>query len=155
MADRADWERRVRGEGCPMDAPRPDSNDSWDLVAKLGVSSLYLAANQTYRGQCVLIFDPRHAARVDELRAEEWAELAADLFAAQGAVMRACRPDHLNLESLGNVVPHLHWHVVPRYLGDARWGDPIWLTEPAKMRDTRLPPAERAALIEALRRELR
>ena len=60
---RQDWQRRVRGEACPMDAPRPDSNDSWDLIAKLSVSSLYLSKDQTYRGRCVVIFDLRHAAR--------------------------------------------------------------------------------------------
>ena len=154
MSSREDWERRVRGDGCPMDAPRPDSTDSWDLIARLGISSLYLAKNQTYRGQCVLIFDPRHAARPDQLEPQEWAQFCADLFAAQGAVMRALRPEHVNIESLGNVVPHLHFHVVPRYLGDARWGDPIWTTVVADMRDTRLAPADRSALIDALRAAL-
>jgi diadenosine tetraphosphate (Ap4A) HIT family hydrolase len=152
---RDDWQRRVGGEGCAMDAPRPDSSDSWDLIAKLSVSTLYLAKNQTYRGQCVLIFDLRHAARPDQLDAREWAQLCADLYAAEGAVVRALRPDHVNLESLGNVVPHLHWHVVPRYLDDARWGDPIWLSNVAEMRDTRLDPAERTTLIALLRAELR
>ena len=67
---------------------------------------------------------------------------------------RALRPDHINLESLGNVVPHLHFHVVPRFLGDARWGAPIWLTAVADMLETRLEPGERAALIESLRKAL-
>jgi hypothetical protein len=58
-----DWRARVSGLGCPLDAPRPESNDYWDLIATLSVSSLYLAKNQTYRGQCQLIFDPRHVAR--------------------------------------------------------------------------------------------
>jgi len=154
VTDKAAWERSVRGVDCPMDAPRPDTNDAWDLVAKLSVSSLYLAKNQTYRGQCVLIFDPRHAARPDQLEPREWAAFCADLFAAQSAVMRALRPDHINLESLGNVVPHLHFHVVPRYLGDARWGAPIWLSSVADMLETRLEPGERAALIESLRKAL-
>jgi len=148
------WERSVRGVACPMDAPRPDSNDAWDLIAKLRVSSLYLAKNQTYRGQCVLVFDPRHAARPDELTAQEWAAFCADLYAAQAAVMRALRPDHINIESLGNVVPHLHWHVVPRYHGDPRWGAPIWLSSIADMPETRLEPRDRAALLEALRKAL-
>jgi hypothetical protein len=57
--DKTQWELLVGGAGCPMDAPRPASNDFWDLVAQLSVSSLYLAKNQTYRGQCSLIFDLR------------------------------------------------------------------------------------------------
>jgi len=102
----------------------------------------------------VLIFDPRHAARPDELSPQEWSAFSADLFAAQGAVMRALRPDHINLESLGNVVPHLHWHIVPRYLGDPRWGAPIWLSAVADMQETRLESRDRAALLETLRKAL-
>jgi hypothetical protein len=57
--DRTAWQKLVEGVDCWMDVPRPESNDFLDLVAPLTVSSLYLAANQTYRGQCMLIFDPR------------------------------------------------------------------------------------------------
>jgi diadenosine tetraphosphate (Ap4A) HIT family hydrolase len=146
-----DWDRRVRGHGCPLDAPRALSNDHWDLVAPLAVSSLYLSTNQTYRGQCQLIFDPRHVARIDQLTPDEWARLTGDLFRAHQAVMDITRPDHINVESLGNVVPHLHWHIIPRYRDDGRWGEPIWRTPLDTMPDTRLAPGDRAALIDALR----
>ena len=149
--DRSNWDARVAGSGCPLCAPRPESNAHWDLIAPLSISSLYLAKNQTYRGQCQLIFDDRHAARVDQLTPHEWTSLATDLFAAQNAIMRAVHPDHLNIESLGNVVPHLHWHVIPRYVGDARWGEPIWTTPLSAMPDSRLSDADRAALIVRIR----
>ncbi len=147
----SEWQAKVRGAGCTLCAPRPDSNAEWDLVARLAISSLYLAKNQTYRGQCVLIFDPRHAARPDELSREEWAALSADLHRANQAVMRAVKPAHVNLASLGNVAPHLHWHVIPRQLADPRWGAPVWTSD---MPDTRLPESERAALLAALRESL-
>lgn len=153
MADPT-WESRVAGDGCPLDAPRPISNEHWDLVAPLSVSSLYLAKNQTYRGQCQLVFDPRHVARMDQLSREEWTALAADLYLAQQAVMRAVRPDHLNVESLGNIVPHLHWHIIPRYKDDPMWGAPVWTTPLASMRDTRLTDGDREELLAALRRAL-
>jgi diadenosine tetraphosphate (Ap4A) HIT family hydrolase len=149
-----DWHARVSGDGCRLDAPRPDSNDVWDLIARLPVSSLYLAKNQTYRGQCQLVYDPRHVARLDELTPDEWLAMAADLHSAQTAVIRAVNPDHVNVESLGNVVPHLHWHIVPRYVGDARWGEPIWMSPLSAMPDHRLGQGDRAALIAAIRREL-
>ena len=151
---RQDWQRRVRGEACPMDAPRPDSNDSWDLIAKLSVSSLYLSKDQTYRGRCVVIFDLRHAARPDELTLDEWNAFCADLYAGEQAVMRVVKPDHVNIESLGNVVPHLHWHILPRTLDDPRWGSPIWLSSLADMRELRLEPREQAELVAALRAAL-
>ena len=139
---------------CPLCTPRPSSNEHWDFVSQLSVSSLYLPTNQTYRGQCVLVFDSRHVARVDELTAEEWRALAADLFLAQGAVARVAGPDHMNIESLGNVVAHLHWHIIPRYRNDPRWGQPIWTTPLDAMIDTPLAAAERDALLLELRRAL-
>ena len=138
-----------------MDAPRPESNDFWDLVAPLSVSSLYLVKNQTYRGQCSLIFDVRHAARPDQLSADEWAAFCADLYTAQRAVVTVTRPDHVNVESLGNVVPHLHWHIIPRYVGDPRWGMPIWTTPLAAMPDTRLEAGEHEAFLRQLRAALK
>jgi diadenosine tetraphosphate (Ap4A) HIT family hydrolase len=145
------WQTRVAGAACPLCAPRPESNDHWDLVAPLTASSLYLSKNQTYRGQCQLVFDRRHAARLDQLTEDEYGTFAGDLFLAQHAVMKAVRPDHVNVESLGNVVPHLHWHIVPRYIGDARWGMPIWTTPLSDMPDRRLEDADREALIAAIR----
>jgi len=148
------WQEKVRGVQCPLCAPRPESGPEWDFVAKLEAASLYLAANQTYRGQCLLIFDSRHVARPDELSAGEWEALSRDLREAAKAVVRAVRADHLNLESLGNVVPHVHWHVIPRFVGDARWGAPVWTSELANMKDTRLEPRERAELVARLREAL-
>ena len=150
----ASWDEKVRGVECPLCAPRPETSPEWDFVAKLELSSLYLAGNQTYRGQCVLIFDPRHAARPDQLSSAEWAALSRDLYAAANAVVRAARADHLNVESLGNVVPLVHWHVIPRFVGDARWGAPVWTSELANMKDTRLEPRERAELVARLREAL-
>jgi diadenosine tetraphosphate (Ap4A) HIT family hydrolase len=153
--DRTAWQALVQGAGCPLDAPRPASNDYWDLVAPLSVSSLYLSRNQTYRGQCQLIFDLRHAARPDQLTPEEWTSFCGDLYQAQNAVVRVTRPDHVNVESLGNVVPHLHWHIIPRYVGDARWGMPIWTTPLSAMPETRLDPHDRHQLLQSLRAALR
>ena len=147
----ADWAARVSGIHCPLDAPRPASNDHWDFIAALSVSSLYLAKNQTYPGQCQLVFDPRHVARLDQLTSGEWRQLADDLYRAQHAVMRVVQPDHINIESLGNIVPHLHWHIIPRYLSDPHWGAPIWQVPLDAMPDTRLADDARAALLASLR----
>ena len=139
---------------CPMDAPRPASNEHWDLVATLSISSLYLTTNQTYRGHCQLIFDARHATSPVELSAAEWTTYCTDLRAAQRAIVGVVQPDHLNIELLGNVVPHLHWHVIPRYRTDPRWGQPIWSTPLSAMPATRLEPADREALLAELRSAL-
>ncbi|HEY6457135.1 MAG TPA: HIT family protein [Steroidobacteraceae bacterium] len=152
--EHAQWDRLVRGTDCPFDVPRQNSNEYWDLVAQLAVSSLYLAANQIYRGQCLLILDIRHATRPEELSKEEWGTFCADLYCAEAAIAKAVHPDHINVAALGNVIPHLHWHIIPRYRGDPRWGAPIWTTNLADIPEARLADADRAGLLQEIRNGL-
>ena len=140
---------------CPFDAPRSNSNEHWDFVSALSVSSLYLSTNQTYRGYCLLVFDPRHVVRLDQLTAQEWLDYSADLRVAHDTLVEVVQPDHMNVELLGNVIAHLHWHLVPRRRTDARWGGPIWTTAASEMMHTPLPPEERAVLIEQLARSIK
>ena len=124
----ATWEELVAGESCPLCLPRPHHNEFAYFVRKLSVSSLYLAREQSYMGTCSLVYDRRHVVRIDQLTADEWSELAQDIRKAEVGIFRALKPDHVNVESLGNTVPHLHWHIIPRYRHDGRWGNPIWTT---------------------------
>ena len=150
----ASWDDLAAGRGCPFDLPRPDASPHWDLVAKLAVSSWYLPVNQQYRGHGILVFDPRHATRLDELTPDEWQAYAADLRRVTAAIVAVCKPDHMNVESLGNVVPHLHWHVIPRYKNDGRWGAPTWAQTLDAQPEGRLADDDRAALLVALRAAL-
>jgi len=150
-----DWDTLAAGQGCAFDAPRADRTAHWDKVATLTASSWYLPHNQAYRGHGVLVFDPRHATRLDQLSAAEWAAYAADLQRVVRAIVTVCKPDHVNVESLGNLMPHLHWHVIPRYKNDGRWGSPIWSADLKEQPDRRLPADERARLLQSLGDALR
>jgi diadenosine tetraphosphate (Ap4A) HIT family hydrolase len=145
------WRKLAAGVDCPFDAPRASSTDHWEHVATLVCSSLYLPTNQTYRGHCILVLDLRHATRPDQLTRQEWKAFCDDLYVAQHAIERVVRPDHMNVATLGNVMPHLHWHIVPRYEHDPRWGAPIWSSDLANDPSTRLTDADFAALLEDLR----
>jgi diadenosine tetraphosphate (Ap4A) HIT family hydrolase len=48
------------------------------------------------------------------------------VFAVEAAIREVAKPDKINLASLGNVVPHLHWHVIPRWATDPNFPDAIW-----------------------------
>jgi diadenosine tetraphosphate (Ap4A) HIT family hydrolase len=138
-------------DGCPLCAPRPDESAHSVKVASLSVSTLYLDRNQAYRGHAVLVFDPRHAVGLESLSSQEYGALSADLRRAAQAIAAVCRPDLMNYASLGNVVPHLHWHLVPRYRDDPRWGGPIYTTTMEEMAEARLAPEDFAGLLAAIR----
>jgi diadenosine tetraphosphate (Ap4A) HIT family hydrolase len=144
------WDHWAEGTGCPFCRPRAEANDYWDFIQKLSVSSLYLSSNQTYHGHCFLILDIRHATRPDQLSSEEWAAFCIDLYVAENALVQTLHPDHINVEIMGNVVPHLHWQIVPRYRTDPRWGAPIWTTTKAEMPMTHMPRIERTELVQKL-----
>ena len=127
------------------------SDDDGDFIAKLSVSSLYLSKNQAYRGHCLLILDIRHATRPDHLSADEWSAFCADLYFAEKVLTQSLQPDHINLEIMGNVVPHLHWQIVPRYRTDPRWGAPVWTTTIDEMPVIVLPEAIQTKLVQELR----
>ena len=73
------WDTLAAGHACPFDAPRADDTPHWNLVARLRASSWYLPHNQTYRGHGVVVFDPHHATRLDQLTSNEWQAYAVDL----------------------------------------------------------------------------
>ena len=73
------------------------------------------------------------------------------VFAAEAALREVMAPAKVNLASLGNVVPHLHWHVIPRFTDDPHFPNPVW---GAKLRDAphAVPPGLDALLRDALSR---
>ena len=92
-----------------------------------------------------------HVKEMTDLPPAEREAVMRVVFAAETALREVMAPDKVNLASLGNVVPHLHWHILPRYIGDPRWGSPIWLSSLADMREVRLEPRQQAALVAELR----
>jgi diadenosine tetraphosphate (Ap4A) HIT family hydrolase len=120
------WANLQAGLNCYLCAPREANKDYRLEIAQLSTSTLYLFRDQRFRGYCLLIFDPRHATALDELSDSEYRAYMYDLRVSASAMRAALHPDHVNFECLGNSNPHLHWHIVPRYKNDSRWGQPIW-----------------------------
>ena len=147
----APWFELRSGQGCPLCAPRPNESEYSTFVCKLSVSTLYLARNQAYRGTCAVVYDLAHVTRPSELSADQWQHYCHDLWVAESAVSRSLQPDHVNLECLGNTVPHLHVGIIPRYRSDPRWGRPIWTTSREELAQVQLTAEESEQLASALR----
>lgn len=67
-----------------------------------------------------------HVAEFSDLSAPERALCLDAVVAVEQALRRHLRPAKINLASLGNMVPHLHWHVVARFEWDSHFPAPVW-----------------------------
>ena len=67
-----------------------------------------------------------HVAEMTDLPPENGRELMDVVYRVEAAMRQVLNPRKINLASLGNVVPHLHWHVVARFDDDACFPAPIW-----------------------------
>ena len=79
-----------------------------------------------------------HVAEMTDLQPAERAELMDVVYKVEAAMRQVLQPEKINLASFGNVVPHLHGHVIARFQDDACFPAPIWA---AAMREAtfRLP----------------
>lgn len=68
----------------------------------------------------------QHVGEMTDLGATDRQHLLTVVLAAEQALRDVMAPDKINLASLGNQVPHLHWHVIPRFAEDAHFPDPVW-----------------------------
>lgn len=93
-----------------------------------------------------------HMREMTDLSAAERTHLMQTVFVVERAQREVLRPHKINVASLGNMTPHLHWHLVPRFEDDAHFPRPIW-AEPVRVADT-LAVARRKALVPALTRAI-
>jgi diadenosine tetraphosphate (Ap4A) HIT family hydrolase len=86
-----------------------------------------------------------HVAEFSDLSDAERALCMDAVALVERALRSELRPDKINLAALGNMVPHLHWHVVARFEDDSHFPAPLWAA-PLRERDT----AHEAALARRL-----
>jgi len=125
--------------GCPACHgrwPRADHR-----LAELSTSVAYLDEDQFFPGWTILVLK-RHATELYQLGREERAALIEDVSAVAEALAGALGAVKVNYELLGNQVPHIHWHVVPRLADDPAPRRPVW-TVPHEPRTLAAPELAR------------
>lgn len=108
-------------------------------------------ADPDYPGFCRVVWNA-HLGEMSDLAPAERQHLMSVVFATEAALRECIQPDKINLASLGNLVPHVHWHVIPRFRDDRHFPQPIWGT-PERTPEQREPLADEA-LAEAIARHL-
>lgn len=86
-----------------------------------------------------------HVREFSQLPAAQRAECLEVVVHVETLLIRHLQPSKVNLASLGNAVPHLHWHVVARFDWDSHFPGSVWAQA------QRVPPAERLAEVLARR----
>jgi diadenosine tetraphosphate (Ap4A) HIT family hydrolase len=129
------------GDGCPSCAEGRPEETSWGLRFFAGAAAdAYLVRADIQRGLSVVVWRGRHVVEPTELSDAEAAAYGREVLAVGRALEQAFAPVKVNYDLLGNTVPHLHTHVVPRYADDPRpgWPFPFPDPEPGPMPPERL-----------------
>jgi diadenosine tetraphosphate (Ap4A) HIT family hydrolase len=101
------------------------ANDGGDLLWRDPSCRVVLVEEAGYPGYCRVIWQ-RHVAEMTDLDPAQRSQLMRVVCEVEAGLRDWLRPDKVNLASLGNVVPHLHWHVIPRFRDDPHFPNPIW-----------------------------
>jgi len=117
--------------------------------------TVILVDDASYPGFCRVIWNA-HAREMSDLTAQERVAILDAVNQVELAQRDVLHADKINLASLGNVVPHLHWHVIPRFADDAHFPNPVWAQavrtpDPATLAARRaLLPQLSAAIVQRL-----
>jgi diadenosine tetraphosphate (Ap4A) HIT family hydrolase len=127
------------------------TNDSGTVIAAGHRLRVVLIDDENYPGFVRVIWND-HVREMSELDAASRKLLLDAVIAVEAAQRAALAPHKINLASLGNMTPHLHWHVIPRFADDMHFPSPIWGNSQRKPDPESL--ARRRALLGGLQVEI-
>lgn len=94
-------------------------------IAEFEHSYLILNRDQFFPGYC-LLFTRQHQTELFHLEPAVRQGLMEEVSRVARALADCFQPHKINYELLGNMVPHIHWHLIPRFASDPLWPRPIW-----------------------------
>ncbi len=98
-----------------------------------------LVADEDYPGFCRVILED-HVKEMTDLAPAARERLMEAVFATEATLRELMQPDKINLATFGNVVPHIHWHVIPRFADDRHFPASVWAA-PVRTARRRAAPA--------------
>lgn len=122
------------------------NGDGGEVVATAGDIRVVLPNEPDYPGFLRVIWRD-HVKEMTDLAPHDSARLLQYVLAAERVLRAVISPDKVNLASLGNMVPHLHWHVIPRFHDDPTFPAPSFC--PPVRRSVRVAPPDLGAALRA------
>ena len=132
--------------GCPMCRKWQEDVDL--QVAELAYCYVVLNRDQFFPGYC-FVLAKGHVTELFHLDVTTRQGIIEEVNNVASALSRVFNPTKINYELLGNMVPHMHWHLVPRFSDDPLWPKPIWSELHVEKFLTAEEYAERIAAIRA------
>lgn len=119
----------AEGESALIDTTCTACLGSWPrqdhFIANLGLSNAYLHEDQFFPGWTVVVFQ-RHATELFHLAPTERFQLIEEVSLVAKILSEVYQAKKINYELLGNQLPHIHWHLVPRRADDPAPLEPVW-----------------------------
>ena len=109
-------------------------------------------ADADYPGFCRVIWKD-HVQEMTDLSVAERERLMAIVCAVETTIRATLHSDKINLACLGNMTPHLHWHIIPRFKQDKHFPQPVW-GEAQREGKSSLPTGWQVQLMESVRTAL-
>jgi diadenosine tetraphosphate (Ap4A) HIT family hydrolase len=95
------------------------------FIADLGLSMAYLHEDQFFPGWAVVVFK-RHATELFHLAPTERIQLMEEVSRFAQVLTETFQAKKMNYGLLGNQMPHIHWHLIPRLHSDPAPLQPVW-----------------------------
>jgi diadenosine tetraphosphate (Ap4A) HIT family hydrolase len=99
----------------------------------------------------IRVITQKHIKELSELSDEEAVKLTLIVKKIEKTILKELNPDKINIASLGNMVPHLHIHIIPRYKNDSWWPGAVFCD---KKRDFKCPPFNKENFKKAIKKAL-
>lgn len=100
-------------------------DDGGQVLVRTDLFRIILVNDINYPGYLRIILNS-HVKELTDLAHDDSLKVYEALLCCEQAMRDIMHVDKVNVASLGNVVPHLHWHIIPRYSGDLHFPNPIW-----------------------------
>ncbi len=95
------------------------------FILNCGLTHAYLHDDQFFPGWTVLVLQ-RHATELFHLSTDERCRLIEEVSSIAGLLAKEFHATKINYELLGNQLPHIHWHLIPRLATDPAPLEPVW-----------------------------
>lgn len=113
-------EKVVSDLSCPL-CLRVGEEVLWEAA----LCRVVAVAEPDYPGFCRVIWNA-HVKEMTDISSHLRNYLMEIVFIVEKTLRQVLNPDKINLASLGNLTPHLHWHIIPRFQEDVHFPMPIW-----------------------------